>query len=301
MFEDGEISHLAGRYFDAAEAYLNIPIKAPYTSTFDAAASDIRISEVVAYLSSALWGRHLIDAGIVPGAVTGVGVGALAAVAVAGGYSVGAGLALVCKRAQAMYELIGDSDTSNALCIGLPGPRVAEVLGQISGVWVASYQNDTVQVIAGAQVAIDYATGLLLDTGARKVQSLPFHYPVGTPMMLTADQELGGYVKQMSFSHPTSPLFSAYSQEFIENSDGFIEELSQSLSRPAYLSKTIRSLEPVTQGPIVEVGPGGQLCGIIQRDVQRACYAVSIEGLAGIFTRLNSQAQDVSNEENINE
>lgn len=301
MFDDNEISRQVGRYFDAAEAYLNISIKSPYTSTFDEAVSDIRVSEVAAYLSSALWGRHLINAGIVPSAITGVGVGALAAIAIAGGYSVGAGLALVCKRAQTMFELIGDSDTSNALCIGLEGPRVAEILGQISGVWVASYQNDTVQVIAGAQVAIDYARGLLLDAGARKVQSIPFHYPIGTPMMLSADQELSGYIKQMTFSQPMSPLFSAYSQKFIVSSDDFIEELSHSLSRPAHLSATIRSLEPSAQGPIVEVGPGGQLCGIIQRDVQRACYAVSIEGLAGIFTRLNSEMQDVSNDENTNE
>ena len=107
------------RLLDAAEALSGLPLAEIAAQGPAEALTDTRAAQPLLYLTDWAWGRALLDAGVHPLAVAGHSLGELVALAIAGVYSVEAGLELVIERSRLMAEATSHSSGAMAAVIGL--------------------------------------------------------------------------------------------------------------------------------------------------------------------------------------
>lgn len=281
------------RLIDAAEAYLNISIHAVLSADFDTAIQDHRIRDVIAYVIDVAWFEALRAYDVPVVAVAGSGVGLYAAGAVAGSYSAGAGLHMVCTRASMIHEAVQDADLGSALVYGLSAKQVDDVVDRISGVWVSEYQSSLVQVISGAQVAIDFAQTKLLDAGARRVVGMVPASVAGTPMIEPVRTTFEQYLAAISFKDPERVWASPVTGELIDCPEKVNSTLLDALTQPAQWMSALKTMVDQPIDALVEIGAGGQQCGIVGRDFSKPCYAVSEQGVQGLLDLLGNSDEIV--------
>lgn len=289
---EGALEELSARPFtirliDAAEAYLNLNIHDALRQDFESAIQDYRVRDVLGYVIDVAWLDALKARQVEIEAVAGLGVGLFAAGVVAGAYSAGAGLHMVCTRASMIHEAIQDADLGSALVYGLPAKQVDDVVDRIPGVWVSEYQSSLVQVISGAQVAIDFAQTKLLDAGARRVVGMARASVVGTPMIEPVRTTFEQYLAAITFERPSIRWYSPTAGAEISSSADVNAALLDALTLPAQWHATLQTMLSAPLDALVEIGAGGQQCGVVGRDFSKPCYAISEQGTDGLLELLN--------------
>jgi len=175
------------RLLDAAEGLSDLDLRAVARDGTPEQLSDTRAAQPLLYLADWAWGSELLAAGIRPVAVAGHSLGELAALAIAGVFSVEAGLELVVERARLMAQCAAETAGGMTAVLGLDMEALTGAVAGVPGVWVANDNAPGQVVLSGTREGLRTAEALARDAGARRVVPLqvagPFHTP--PPKVLT--------------------------------------------------------------------------------------------------------------------
>lgn len=209
-------------------------------------------------------------------AVAGHSLGEYSALAAAGSLSVTDAIRLVRTRG----SLMGAATAGGMMAvIGLDDARIDEICASVStaehAVVVANYNSPGQTVISGHSAALEAASILLKEAGAKRVLPLNVSAAFHSPLMHHAAQELAHVVAQTTINMPKVPVISNITAKPLADVTAVGAELPAQVTSAVRWVTTIQYLADHGVDTFVEIGPGNVLAGLIKR-IAPAASVVSI-------------------------
>ncbi len=240
----------------------------------DADADELRRTEnaqLSTYVLSLVVHDAVARLGVTPARAAGHSLGEYSALTAVGALRVEDGVRLVTERGAAMQSAADARPGSMAAVLGADDEAVAEACAEASGeVWVANSNAGGQVVIAGDPAAIDEATALAKERGARKALSLPVGGAFHTPFMAPAAERLRAALEGTTFADASVPVIANVDALPHQHADQWAGLLEQQLTSAVRWRETLERLVADGITVLLELGPGGVLTGMAKRGAPNA-------------------------------
>ena len=208
--------------------------------------------------------------GIEPVMAAGLSLGEYSALHAAGVFDAEIAIKLVQMRGQAMADAAKGIDCKMSAVLGLDREilagcckEAAETTGQ--AVSIANYNCPGQIVIAGEGPAVDKASELAVERGAKRCMPLPVSGPFHTKFMEPAGAKLAEVFGDMAFGEMTFPvLFNAIGREKTDE-ETIADLLVRQVSSSVYFEDSIKAMADAGVDTIIEIGPGKALSGFVRK------------------------------------
>ena len=210
----------------------------------------------------------LTSRGFRPKVVAGHSLGEFSALVAAGVFRPMDAVLIVRKRGELMYEAGLEQPGTMAAIIGLEeaGVQVAVDEAADAGVVViANYNSPRQYAVSGEVAAVERAMEAAKENGARRAMKLQVSGAFHSPLMESTSMALSDYVAKFERGPLKTSWIANVTGEAVAGNEGVIDLLSRQLSSPVQWAKSMQTLVEVFKGPVVEVGPGNVLTGLMKR------------------------------------
>lgn len=262
---------------------------------FEGPEDQLRLTEItqpaILTASVAAW-RLLDENGLKPSVVAGHSLGEYAAHVAAGTISFAEAVRTVRSRGKYMQEAVPVGVGAMAAILGMDLNKVAAVCHDAAHGEVcqpANINSPEQIVISGNAAAVERATRLADERGAKRAKILPVSAPFHCSLMKPAQDRLAAHLRALTFHEPTVPVACNVDAELIDGSDRSRDALIRQVTGSVKWEQCMRLL--IAQGTqvFVEVGPGKVLCGLM-RQIDRSKKCVNVEDDASLRRTLEQIA-----------
>ena len=213
----------------------------------------------------------LRDAGIRPELAAGLSLGEYSALHAAGVFDAQTAISLVAFRGKAMAEAVTGRPCGMAAILQLDREKLQAACDGASDVGVveiANYNCPGQLVIAGDAAAVDKASLLAKEAGARRVVPLKVSGPFHTSLMSPAGDALREKFKTVHFGAMDFPVLFNCKGDVMAEGDTIPALLERQVQSSVYMEDTIRRMAELGVDTIVEIGPGKALSGFVRKTVK---------------------------------
>ena len=216
-----------------------------------------------------------------PVALAGHSLGEYSALVAAEVLSLADALRLVRHRAKAMQEAVPAGLGAMAAVLGMEAQDVAaccqEVAAQLGQAVEAVNFNDPKQtVIAGTREAVERASVVLKERGAKRTLPLPVSAPFHSSLMLPAANALAVQLQSTPFASPRIDVINNIDVRSEREPDAIRNALYRQAYGPVRWVETVQALSARGVAAVIECGPGKVLSGMCKRiDAQLHAASVS--------------------------
>ena len=213
----------------------------------------------------------LRDAGIRPELAAGLSLGEYSALHAAGVFDAQTAISLVAFRGKAMAEAVTGRPCGMAAILQLDRDKLQAACDGASDVGVveiANYNCPGQLVIAGDAAAVDKASLLAKEAGARRVVPLKVSGPFHTSLMSPAGDALREKFKTVNFGAMDFPVLFNCKGDVMAEVDTIPALLERQVQSSVYMEDTIRRMAEMGVDTIVEIGPGKALSGFVRKTVK---------------------------------
>jgi [acyl-carrier-protein] S-malonyltransferase len=251
---------------------------------FEGPEDQLRLTEItqpaILTASIAAW-RVLNEKGLNPAFVAGHSLGEYSAHVAAGTITFADGVRTVRNRGKYMQEAVPVGVGAMAAILGMEFEKVAAVCSDASQGEVcepANINSPEQIVISGHTAAVERATKLADERGAKRAKILSVSAPFHCSLMKPAQDRLVNDLFSLTFHSPAAGVVCNVDAALLNDADRCRDALIRQVTGSVKWDQSMRVL--ITQGvqTFVEVGPGKVLCGLM-RQIDRAqkCLNVSDE------------------------
>jgi [acyl-carrier-protein] S-malonyltransferase len=265
------------RLLDAAEALSGLELRDIAADGTPEQLADTRAAQPLIYLADWAWGSALLERGASPVAVAGHSLGELAALAVAGVFSVEAGLELVVERSRLMADCAADTPGGMLAVIGMDSADVVACVVGLDRVWIANDNAPGQIVLSGTHPGLEAATRALSEAGARRLVPLNVAGPFHSPLMEPAAVAFGALLERTTFKEAAFPVCQNADPAPATDAAAIRARLAAQMTSPVRWTETMSALRDLGATVLVECGPGAVLKGLTRR----------VEGLKGLSVEEN--------------
>jgi [acyl-carrier-protein] S-malonyltransferase len=227
----------------------------------------------------AAWRAWRNAEGPMPAMMAGHSLGEYSALVCSGALAFDEAVSIVRRRAELMQGAVAAGEGGMAAILGLDDEAVLDVCRQASvdGVAEAVNFNSPGQVvIAGSTLAIEKATVLAKEAGARRAMMLPVSVPAHSSLMRPAGEALATTLADAGFSDPTLTVVSAVDGTAYGGAEDIRERMMTQVYSPVRWVTTVQTMIDRGATSIIECGPGKVLAGLIRR-IDRGITSACIE------------------------
>jgi len=168
-----------------------------------------------------------------------------------------------------------------AAILGLSPEACEAVCGEASalGVCVPVNFNSPEQiVIAGVRPAVERASALAQERGAKRVIPLNVAGAFHSPLMRDAADAMARRLSSTEFSKPSAPVAMNVSGQLVEDAVAVRTSLERQLDSAVQWVKTIQSMKAAGVTKFVECGAGRVLSGLVRRvDKQLSVFSTETD------------------------
>ncbi|MBE3557337.1 MAG: ACP S-malonyltransferase [Firmicutes bacterium] len=240
-----------------------------------------RYTQPALFVDEVAVAESLISHDVHPDFVSGHSIGEYAALCVAGTLSYDTALQLVALRGEAMQEALPPYAGGMAAIVGLPAEVIVSVCQDVSqsrGTVVVANVNAPDQiVISGEMAAVEAASRLLRERGARRVIPLKVSGPFHSPLMAPANARLQPALKEASFIDAHIPVVCNVDGVLRKEGEALRDALWEQVVRPVRFTDCLQTLYAQGVRDFVEVGPGKSLAGLVKKTLGSDVHVVSVE------------------------
>jgi [acyl-carrier-protein] S-malonyltransferase len=251
---------------------------------FECPEDQLRLTEItqpaILTASVAAW-RILNEKGLNPGFVAGHSLGEYSAHVAAGTLSFADALRTVRNRGKYMQEAVPVGVGAMAAILGMELEKVTTACSDASHGEVcepANINSPEQIVISGHTTAVERATKLADERGAKRAKLLPVSAPFHCSLMKPAQDRLSVDLSSITFRKPAVRVVCNADAELLEDADSSRGALIRQVTGSVKWEQSMRVL--IRQGvqTFVEVGPGKVLCGLMRQiDRSKTCVNVADE------------------------
>jgi [acyl-carrier-protein] S-malonyltransferase len=230
--------------------------------------------------SVAAW-RVLNEKGTTPSFVAGHSLGEYSAHVAAGTDTFADAVRTVRKRGKYMQEAVPVGVGAMAAILWLDLDKVASVCSDASQGQVcepANINSPDQIVISGHASAVERATKLADERGAKRAKLLPVSAPFHCSLMKPAQDRLANDLRSIKFRTPGIPVVCNVDAIPLEDADRSRDALLRQVTGSVKWDQSVRLLVSKGIQTFVEVGPGKVLCGLMRQiDRSKTCLNVGDE------------------------
>lgn len=220
-------------------------------------------------VATAICATKLLKAkGIVPDYVCGLSLGEYSALQCASVFDEQTAIDLVRFRGLAMEKAASGIESKMVAIIGLDRESLQEAVDKASAVGVvqiANYNCPGQLVIGGVIEAVDKASELALQAGARRAIPLNTSGPFHTSLLKKAALDLHEKFKTVTFQQMQIPVIFNSTAKPLETGVSIAEMLERQVKSSVYFEDSIRYMIDQGVDTIIEIGPGKVLSGFVKK------------------------------------
>jgi len=238
----------------------------------------------------ACWRVWQAAEGAAPAFVAGHSLGEYTALVASGALDFATAIKLVEKRGQLMQAAVPEGEGAMAAILGLTDDQVKTACSEAA-------QGDVVQavnfnapgqvVIAGAAGAVQRATDLAKEAGAKRALILPVSVPSHCDLMKPAAEKLAEEFASIDLATPSIKVIHNVDVASHDDAAAIKEVLAAQLYSPVRWVETIQALAANGVDTIVECGPGKVLAGLNKR-IDRDMNALPVFDTASLAKALEA-------------
>lgn len=210
--------------------------------------------------------REKSGGAIKPDFVAGHSLGEFSAVYAAGSLSFEDAVGIVRKRGEYMSRASGGV---MAAIIGLDVGKVEEICVSASEgdsfIKPANYNGEGQTVIAGTKEALEKATPMLKEAGAKMVVPLKVSAAFHTPFMKEASENLAKDLDALTFDKPEAVLINNIDAAIVDSGDAVREGLKRQVMGAVKWTDIMTQFIDNNVRTVVEFGTGRTLIGMLKR------------------------------------
>ncbi|MGA2695778.1 MAG: ACP S-malonyltransferase [Terriglobales bacterium] len=275
---------LAEKYPEAAQTFAEADKALGYKLSqlcFEGPEEQLKLTEITqpAILTASVAAfRVLAGKGVKPDFAAGHSLGEYSAQVAAGTISFGDAVRTVRNRGKYMQEAVPVGVGAMAAILGMSADAVEAVCRDAAQgeVCEAANLNSPEQiVISGHAKAVERATQLATERGAKKAVMLQVSAPFHSSLMKPAQERLAGDLQGLKFSNPSLPVVCNVDAAIVSTGGASRDALIRQVTGAVRWDASVRLL--IAQGvqTFVEVGPGKVLFGLM-RQIDRAQKCLSV-------------------------
>ncbi|MFC2171193.1 ACP S-malonyltransferase [Acidobacteriota bacterium] len=233
-------------------------------------------------------------ANVNPAYIAGHSLGEISAVTASGAISFEDGVKLVRSRGKFMQEAVPEGEGAMSAIIGLSYEELSKICQGFEPqiVSVANINSPEQIVISGEKNAVEQASAMAKESGAKMAVPLPVSAPFHCQMMKPAAEKLGAYLKDLEIRDLGVPLITNADVQRIQKGDDIRTSLIKQVEHPVRWLEIIQLLLSDGVKTFVEVGPGKVLTGFMRRIVKgkehRTLRVHDPESAAKVISALSS-------------
>lgn len=198
------------------------------------------------------------EKGIKADIVAGLSLGEYSALVASEALDFETAVSLVKKRGRFMQEAVPQGIGSMAAVIGLDESEIKKVLKVASEkgiVEIANYNTNNQIVIGGECAAVELATELLKESGARRVIPLKVSGPFHTSLLNEASIKLENEFNNIEFNDPKIKTITNVTADFINDKTEIKNLLINQVKSSVRWSETIEKMIDEGIDTFIEIGP----------------------------------------------
>ncbi|MGB6675767.1 MAG: ACP S-malonyltransferase [Terriglobales bacterium] len=272
---------IARETFEEADEALGYKLS---QACFDGPEDQLRLTEITqpAILTASVAAWRVVDQnGLKPRFVAGHSLGEYSAHVAAGTLSFTDAVRTVRHRGKYMQQAVPIGVGTMAAILGMQFDKVAEVCRDAAQGEVcepANINSPEQIVISGHTAAVERATKLADDRGAKRAKVLPVSAPFHCSLMKPAQDQLAIDLSSMTFSKPTAAVVCNVDAALLEDADRSRDALIRQVTGAVKWEQSMRLLIEQGVDTFLEIGPGKVLCGLMRQiDRSQKCLNVADE------------------------
>jgi [acyl-carrier-protein] S-malonyltransferase len=269
---------IARQTFDEADEALGIKLS---RLCFEGPEEQLRLTEItqpaILTTSVAAW-RVLNEKGLKPSFVAGHSLGEYSAHVAAGTLSFADAVRTVRNRGKYMQEAVPVGVGAMAAILGMDLEKVSAVCQDAAQGEVcepANINSPEQIVISGHTAAVERATRLADERGAKRAKMLSVSAPFHCALMKPAQDRLAADLHSLSFRRPEIPVACNVDAAIVEDADASRDALVRQVTGSVKWNSSMRLLMAKGVQTFVEVGPGKVLCGLM-RQIDRSMTCLNV-------------------------
>jgi [acyl-carrier-protein] S-malonyltransferase len=236
--------------------------------------------------------RVLAEKGITPGFVAGHSLGEYSANVAAGVLSLADAVRALRGRGQFMQDAVPQGEGAMAAVLGMSPQDVAKVCADAAGetggvVSPANFNSPEQTVISGSAGAVERASVMAKERGAKKVVALAVSAPFHCALMQPAQDRLAPVLGAIAFADSNVPIAVNVDAALASAGDALRDALVRQVTGAVRWVECTRLLIEQQPTHFIEVGPGKVLAGLL-RQIDRAQTCLSVQDEAGLEKTLAS-------------
>ena len=237
----------------------------------------------------AVWRAWQARGGARPAVMAGHSLGEYTALVCAGALQYGDAIALVAERGRCMQSAVPEGVGAMAAILGLDDAAVSavcEAAAQGEVVSPVNYNSPGQVVIAGHAAAVERATALAKETGAKRAVLLPVSVPSHCSLMASAASEFAQRLAQVEICSPQIPVIQNVDAASHADPETIRENLGRQLYSPVQWVRSVQAMGALGVNRIIEAGPGKVLAGLCRR-IDKSIAAEAVHDAASLETALS--------------
>ncbi len=282
----GMLADLAGQYPVVTEAFSEASSVLGYDLwdlVQNGSQEDINLTErtqpLLLTASVAVWRVWQQQGGVQPAFMAGHSLGEWSALVCAGVVAFADAVKLVQQRGKFMQEAVPAGQGAMAAVIGLDDALIIEACKKAEQgdvVAAVNFNSPGQVVIAGAVAAVERASALCKEAGAKRALPLPVSAPFHTSLMRPAADRLAEQIHNTVFSAPVIPVVHNVTAESEVDPEKIKALMIEQIFSAVRWVECVNTLSARGVTTTIECGPGKVLSGLNKR-INKDLNTLSIE------------------------
>lgn len=238
----------------------------------------------------ASWRVWREQGGALPDFFAGHSLGEYSALVASGVMAFEDAVAIVSARGKFMQQAVPAGTGAMAAVIGMDDQQLRDICEQAQQggvVACANFNSPGQVVISGDKEAVERASALANEAGARRVMPLPVSVPSHCLLMKPAASKLQELLQDVGFSAATVPVIQNADVTAYAEAEQIREALARQLWQPVRWTETIEYMLKSDVNQFVECGPGKVLAGLNRR-ISREPTVFALTDAAAIQAALDA-------------
>lgn len=287
---------LAERYPEARQTFEEADYALGYKLSqlcFEGPEDSLRLTEITqpAILATSVAALRVLQSRMAkPCFVSGHSLGEYSAHVCAGTFSFADAVRTVRKRGKYMQEAVPVGVGSMAAILGMEFAKVAAVCRDAAQGEVcapANINSPEQIVISGNTAAVERATRLADERGAKRAKVLPVSAPFHCSLMKPAQDRLDDDLKKITMAKPVYPVACNVDAEMVNDENRALHTLVRQVTGSVKWEQCMRLLIAEGVDTFIEVGPGKVLCGLM-RQIERSKSCMNVADEASLTKTLET-------------
>ncbi|MBP7176596.1 MAG: ACP S-malonyltransferase [Thermoclostridium sp.] len=231
--------------------------------------------------------QPILDAGIEAAYTAGLSLGEYAAHVYSGTFTFSEAVKLVKKRGRFMQDAVPAGVGSMAAIVGLGREDLLQVCEQAKEFGVAEPANFNCPgqiVISGEVLAIEKASAMALEKGAKRVIPLAVSAPFHSSLLISAGDMLEVEMENVDIQNMKVPVVTNISGEIVQEGHAR-QTLVQQVSNSVLWEDCVQTMIALGVDTFIEIGPGKVLSGFIKK-INKDVTTLNVEDMASLEATL---------------